>query len=139
MTSGLTDLQLRTSPAPEEWSASAILAHLRSCADVWGGSIQAILRQERPVIRTVNPRQWIKRTDYPDLDFRPSLVAFTSQRRELLEILEDLHDSQWSLTATVTGAGPPAQRTVLAYAQRLAQHERVHLGQIARIVKGVGA
>ena len=36
LTDGLTAVQLRTPPGQDEWSVNDVLAHLRSCADVWG-------------------------------------------------------------------------------------------------------
>jgi hypothetical protein len=45
-TSGLTRAQLHTAPGAGEWSANEVLAHLRSCADVWGDCIATILQQE---------------------------------------------------------------------------------------------
>lgn len=134
LTDGLTPAQLRTSPSPDEWSANDVLAHLRSCADVWGGCITTMIAEDRPTIRAINPRTWIKRTDYRDLEFRPSLDAFTTQRAELLAILEPLQPEGWSRAATVTGAGNVLERTVLSYAQWLARHERPHVKQIERIV-----
>jgi hypothetical protein len=133
MTSGLAPAQLRSSPAPDEWSTNDVLAHLRACADVWGNSIATIIAEDNPTIQAVNPRAWITRTDYLDLDFQPSLRAFATQRAELLTVLEPLPPEGWSRTATVTGAGSPLILTVLRYAQRLAIHERPHLKQIERI------
>ncbi|HEY7975704.1 MAG TPA: DinB family protein [Ktedonobacterales bacterium] len=137
MTSGLAPAQLRSSPTPDEWSANDVLAHLRACADVWGNSIATIIAEDNPTIHAVNPRTWIKRTDYLDLDFQPSLGAFVMQRAELLAILEPLPPEGWSRTATVTGAGRPLILAVLSYAQRLAIHERPHLKQIERIANSM--
>lgn len=120
---GLAPEALRARPAPEEWSATEVLAHLRACADVWGGCIATILAEDRPTLRAVNPRTWIERTDYPELAFGPSLRAFTAQRAGLLAALESLPP-----------AGKPLERTVLSYARRLARHERPHVKQIERIV-----
>ena len=39
LTAGLAPAQLRTAPNQGEWSANDVLAHLRSCADVWGNCI----------------------------------------------------------------------------------------------------
>jgi len=111
-----------------------VLAHLRSCADVWGNCIAAILAEDRPTLRAVNPRTWIKQTDYPELEFRPSLQSFTMQRADLLAVLQPLPPESWARAATVTGAGRVLERTVLFYAQWLAHHERPHVKQIERIV-----
>jgi hypothetical protein len=111
-----------------------VSAHLRACVDVWGGCIAAIIAEERPTLRAVNPRTGITHTDYRELDFRPSLRAFAAQRAELLAVLEPLPLEGWSRAATVTGAGKALERTVLFYAWWLAGHERPHARQVARIV-----
>jgi hypothetical protein len=134
LTAGLPPAQLRTTPNHDEWSANEVLAHLRACADVWGNCIAAMLAEDTPTLRAVNPRTWIKQTDYREMEFRPSLRAFATQRAELLAVLEPLPREGWSRAATVTGAGRVLERTVLFYAQWLARHERPHVKQIARIV-----
>lgn len=137
LTAGLSPAQLRTSPAPGEWSATGVLAHLRACADVWGDCIATIIAGDRPTLRAVNPRTWMQRTDYPDLAFQPSFDAFATQRAALLATLNDLPADDWSRAATVTGAGRPLERTVHSYARWLATHERTHLRQIQRTVDAV--
>jgi hypothetical protein len=134
LTAGLNPALLQASPAPDEWSANDVLAHLRACADVWGGYIMRILAEDRPAFRAVSPRTWIEQTNYPDLDFGPSLRAFATQRAELLTVLEPLPTDAWIKTALVTGAGKPLERTVLSYAERLTIHERPHVKQVAHIV-----
>jgi hypothetical protein len=130
----LTPAQLHTAPSQGEWSANDVLAHLRSCADVWGDCIEAILAEDRPTIRAVNPRTWIKRTDYREQEFQTSWQTFVRQRAGLMAILEALAPEDWSRAAVVRGAGKPLERTVLFYAQWLARHERTHLKQFKQIV-----
>lgn len=137
VTAGLTPMQLRAAPAPDEWSANDVLAHMRACADMWGGCIVAMLAEDHPTLRAVNPRSWIKKTDYLALDFQPSLRAYATQRAELLALLEPLPSEGWSRAATVTGAGAVLERSVHFYAQWLARHERPHLKQIERIANAV--
>jgi hypothetical protein len=110
-----------------------VLAHLRACADVWGGCIARLLAEDRPTFRAVNPTSWIKQTDYRALEFGPSLRAFADQRAGLLAVLETLSPEDWSRAATVTGVGRVFERTVLTYARWLANHERSHDRQIVRI------
>ncbi len=133
LTGDLTPAQLRTAPAPAEWSATEVLAHLRACADVWGGCMATILAQDKPVLRAVDPRTWMKQTNYCEQPFQPSLHAFADQRSALLAVLQPLAPAEWARAATVTGAGKALERSVWFYAQWLAKHERPHLKQIARI------
>jgi hypothetical protein len=134
LTAGLALAQLHAAPGPDEWSANDVLAHLRACADVWGDCIVAIITQDTPTLRAVNPRTWIKKTDYHEQEFQPSLHAFTTQRADLLGVLEPLTPEGWSRKAIVTGAGKVLERTVLFYAGWLAGHERSHVKQIEHIV-----
>lgn len=134
LSAGLAPEALQTRPTREEWSANEVLAHLRSCADVWGACIATIIAEDTPTLRAINPRTWMKRTNYLELDFPPSLGAFATQRADLLAILEPLPPEDWSRAAIVTGAGRVLQRTALSYAQWLAHHERPHIKQIERIV-----
>jgi hypothetical protein len=136
LTAGLVPAQLRTRPR-DGWSANDVLSHLRSCSDVWGKCIATMVVEDRPTLRAVNPRTWIKSTNYPELEFRPSFRSFAKQRAELLTLLEPLPIKAWSRSATVTGAGRELRRTVHIYAQWLARHERTHVKQVARIVEAV--
>jgi hypothetical protein len=55
LTEGLPPAHLLTPPEPGVWSARDVLAHLRACADMWGKYIAAILSEDRPTIKAVNP------------------------------------------------------------------------------------
>lgn len=137
LTADLTPGQLCTAPSEGDWSANDVLAHMRSCADVWGDCILAMLAEDGPTIRATNPRTWIKGTDYPQLEVEPSLRSFTTQRAELLAVLHPLPFEAWARAATVTGAGKVLERTVFFYAQWLATHERPHVKQIERIASAL--
>lgn len=132
LTRGVTETRLHAAPEPGEWSVNENLAHLRACADVWGGAIETILASDHPTIRAVNPATWIKSTRYPTLAFGPSSRAFTKQRSSLLAVLRELPDSGWSRSATVVGGGSPLELTVHSYANRFARHERSHWKQVAK-------
>lgn len=138
LTKGLAPAQLVAFPAPGEWSARDVLGHLRACADMWGRSIRMILNEDKPTFKAVNPTNWIKQTNYLEMEFQPSLQAFTQQRIELLNLLESLATEDWYRTAMATGAGKPLERTVHTYAQWLANHEQAHyrqIGQIANVMR----
>ncbi len=134
-TQGLTATQLVTPPGPGEWSARDVLAHLRACSDMWGKYILLILSEDHPTFKAVNPTTWIKQTNYRQQEFKASLQEFTTQRAELLSVLEALPPEAWERAATVTGAGKPRERTLHSYAMWLANHERSHFRQMQIIVK----
>jgi hypothetical protein len=71
-----------------------VLAHLRSCADARGDFIWAILAEDRPTLRAINPTTWIKQTDYRELEFAPSFRSFSRQRARLLRLLRSLPEKK---------------------------------------------
>jgi hypothetical protein len=131
-TAGLTPSQLRTASYPHDWSANDVLAHLRTCGDIWGNGIVAIVTGGTPTLRD-NPRIWGNRFDYLEQQFLPSFDAFTKQRSDLLAVLKSLTPEGWSLSATVMEAGAPIEITVLAYADQLARQEQMHVKMITHI------
>lgn len=137
VTRRLSDGELNWKPAADSWSVNEVLAHLRCCADVWGESIRKILQQNQPTFRYVSPRGWIKKTNYLELDFKPSFLAFNTQREELLKTLRTLPAKDWSRRANVKAATEVREETVLSYARRLANHESGHCAQIDRVLRGL--
>ena len=133
LSAGLATAQVHTAPKPDEWSANDVLAHFRACADQWGNCMVAMIAEDKPTLQAVNPLPWINKTDYLELEFRPSLRSFATQRADLMTVLEPLPHEAWSRTATVTGAGAVLERTVLFYGRWLAGHERPHVKQVERI------
>jgi hypothetical protein len=119
-------------PSPQEWSAGEVLAHLRSCGEVWGTCIRRILAEDEPTIRAVNPRTWIETTDFAQHSWDEHLAAFTASRAALLAVLRGLAPADWQRRAVVVGAGRPVERTVLSYGEWLAAHERPHVEQVER-------
>lgn len=129
---GLPPERLHTAPQPDEWSPDDVMAHIRACCDVWGGNMATILADEHPTFAGMNPRTWMKRTDYPEWPFEEALRAFSAQREELLSTLDALTPDDWERTATVTSYGQANERTLRSYASYLAKHERAHVGQVER-------
>jgi len=96
----------------------------------------AILTQDRPTLRYISPRTWIKKTNYTDLEFGASFRAFTDQRQDLLQLLRALPHEDWLRAAIVKAATKHCEETVFSYAQRMAQHEAGHCEQVERILAG---
>lgn len=132
---GLKNPRLHLKASKEDWSANDVLAHLRSCADVWGKSIMLMISQDHPTLRYMSPRTWIRKTDYREQEFHPSLKAFTKQRRELLKVLKALEIEDWSRGATFTATTNGRKETVFSYVRRMAQHENEHCEQLESLLK----
>jgi uncharacterized damage-inducible protein DinB len=131
----LDDARFYAKADEESWSANDILAHLRACADVWGNSILRMVEQDHPTLRYVPPRTYIRKTNYLQHKFRPSLQAFTRQRADLLKSLKALDPADWSRGATFTATVRGREQTILSCAQRRAAHEREHCEQLANLLQ----
>jgi hypothetical protein len=126
---GMSVERLHLSPNEGAWSANEILAHLRACADVWGGSIQSMIERDQPTLRYVSPRTWIRKTSYPSQPFSESLQAFATQRRELVRALGALEPADWARGATFTGTTRGRGQTIQSYVERIVAHELEHCDQ----------
>ena len=125
---GHDETRLTFRPDEKTWSASDLLAHLRSAAEVQGKWIAAMLDRENPTLRAVSPRSAFRK--YVDRDFAVSLKEFTDERAALVKRLRSLDESGWERALTFTGASPRSSNpTVTACAWGLVQHEKDHLQQ----------
>lgn len=134
LTRDVPPARLQRSVVRGQWSVNDVLAHLRSCSDMWGGYIRTIVDEDHPTIKAMNPTRWIKSTNYPMLEFAASFRAYRKQRSELVAFLRPLPKAAWSRCATVTGAGRPRERSMHEYSMWLANHERSHVKQIERLL-----
>jgi hypothetical protein len=135
LTSSLKPAQLHM-PSDGDWSAVDVLAHLRACADVWGGCMTSIMGGAS-ALRALNPLTWIEKTDYRAQAFAQSLRSFATQRADLLDALRPAPRADWRRTVTVTGAGAPLRRDALFYGRWMAGHERAHVKQIAKMASAL--
>ena len=131
ITKQVDESRLQAKPGRDEWSINDILAHLRSCADVWGDQIDKMIAKDKQKLPSAHPRQWIKRTNYCELPFQESFRAFKAQRRKLLKVLKELSFEDWSCRATIIGR----DHTIFTHVRRMALHEDTHCEQIAAILK----
>jgi hypothetical protein len=123
---GLDNADLQKEPGDGEWSARGILAHLHSCQEVWGYSIFAMLISSEPTLAHIHPRAWTKRMRYDELSFAEIFDAFASRRVDLLRIVEQLNEEEWSSGAAINGR----RHTVYSQIRRMAKHEEEHWPQL---------
>jgi hypothetical protein len=120
-------------PDDKTWSASDLLAHLRSCAEVQGKWIASMLDSDAPTFRAVSPRSAFRK--YVNREVALSLQQFTEERDALVKRLRSLDAAEWKRTLTFTGASPRSTvATVTACAWGLAQHEKDHLDQFRNLL-----
>ncbi len=130
-TAEIKDAQLHFRADKNAWSASDILAHIRSCADVWTHSIYAMLAEKEPVLPDINERKWTKVTRYAELPFSESLQAFTLHRSSLIRVLQDLPFENWERSAIIF----ERKHSVFTQARRMARHEMEHCEQVESLLQ----
>lgn len=138
-TAGLAPELLLRPPSVEEWPVRDIVAHLHACGDVWGGHILAILAEDHPERRGINPRTWIEQTGYLEQDFDSLFRSYASQRAKLLAVLRTLPPEGWLRSARIVAYGQGFDHSVQFFGEKMARHERTHVRQIegtADIVRG---
>lgn len=129
---GLDEERIRSRSDSKSWSANDILAHLRSCADLWTHSIYAMLAENEPVFSDINERKWAKVTRYAESPFVESLQVFSLQRENLLRVLKALPLVAWERSAIIF----ERKHTVFTQTRRMAKHEEEHVEQIASLLRG---
>src|SRR5437867_3863488 len=84
-------------PAPGEWSAHAIAAHLRDTQRyVLAQRTQRILRQaEPPFVENFDQEQWNREHYSPAEPFKKILGEFRTARRQFLKLLRGSTDKDW--------------------------------------------
>ena len=127
-------LTLRSEEEP--WSVSDLLAHLRTCSDIWGSRINDMITQDNPSMPYISPRSWMKKPKYTNQEFDAALEAFTQERQKLVKTLTDLDQAAWARRGTFTGTSPRQRdQTVFSYSERIVNHEQPHLEQIESLLK----
>lgn len=122
--------KLSIPPKEKEWSILQNLAHIRSCADVWGDTIVKMLNFDNPSIKYQSPRSWSRFEVYAKMDFWDSFQDYSSQRYQLLETLMYLEFKDWERKCSIK------ERTHTIYSQcrRMVTHELSHFNQIKKVI-----
>ena len=115
----------------KSWSVNDILAHVRSCADLWTHSIYAMLAASEPVFSDVDERKWAKVTRYAELPFHDSFKAYSLQRDNLIRVLKELPFESWERSAIIF----ERKHTVFMQTRRMAKHETEHVEQIEALLR----
>jgi hypothetical protein len=126
------EVKLQFKADTKAWSANDILAHLRSCADLWTHSIYAMLAENEPAFSDIDERKWARVTRYAELPFHKSFQAFSLLRENLVSVLKDLPFESWERSAIMF----ERRHTVFTQMRRMAQHETEHLEQLEIVLRG---
>lgn len=124
---GWSEAELRAQPAPGEWSAAEVLAHLRSADDILTPRIYMMLTRDNPTLLAYEERVWADVLGYAKADLQTSLQTYTLKRAELVNVLSRLTPEQWQRTGVHEHKG---SLTVEQLVNDMLLHEAEHCRQI---------
>ena len=132
---GWSEADLHTSSATDEWSAAAILAHLRASDDIITPRIYAMLVRDNPPLAAYDDRRWAEVARYEQADFQTSLDLFTFRRAELVTMLRRVPPADWQRAGLHETHG---LISILQVVTHLVEHEEEHCTQLEAIRPSFG-
>jgi hypothetical protein len=133
---GLDDAQVRIPEREGKWSVLGVLMHLADTERVYGYRIRMILSHDEPQIQGYDQDLWADRLHYQDGDPATAQAVFGLLRFENMALYRSLSEEEWERGGLHSERGRESVRTNV---RLLAAHDLVHLNQIARIRKTIGA
>lgn len=131
-TAGWDAARLATPPAAGEWSAQAILAHLRAADDILSPRAYMVLVRDNPPLASYDERRWAAIAGYEQANFSAALALYAARRAELVVVLRRIAPDDWARTGIHETRGPV---TLLALMRGLADHEEEHAAQLEALAK----
>jgi hypothetical protein len=125
-TVGWSEGQLRAAP-DGEWSAAAILAHLRASDDILAYRAYMILVRDSPPMPSFDERRWAEVAGYIEANFHISLEAFRLRRAELVAMLRRAGPGDWQRSGAHEERGQVALTEIISH---VVEHEEEHCLQI---------
>jgi hypothetical protein len=133
LTSGVPRSELERRPAPREWSAVMVVAHLADAELVYGMRFKQMLSEDRPQLAPFDENAWAERFSRVEEDVKDTLARWRLLREHSVRVLETLEDAEWRRSGV---HGQRGELTVRQVATLLADHDRQHLDQLRRAVAG---
>jgi uncharacterized damage-inducible protein DinB len=135
----LTDVtpeQLIQPESPGRWSMRHVLQHLADSELVWGYRLRMALAHDRPSLSGYDQDLWANRLRYDQAEPRQALEEFRMLRRANLRLLRGASSEDLERVAVHVERG---NETVRHMMRLYAGHDRLHLRQLERIRRAVGA
>jgi hypothetical protein len=135
-TAGVDEARLRQAEREGKWSIAEVVAHLADSELVWGYRLRRVLAEERPQIIGYDQDLWADRLRYREARLADSLATFAALRTANLRLVRSTSAADMQRVGVHTERG---EESVAHMLKLYAAHDLVHLRQIERIRKAVGA
>jgi hypothetical protein len=123
---------LRWTPSPERWSATAIITHLADAEVVTSYRLRMILASPGVAIQAFDQNAWAAAFRYGDQDASASLAVFRTLRGSWLNLLSGMDETWLDRYGVHEERGKETVRHLL---RLYAGHDLNHLQQIVRILE----
>jgi len=125
---GLNQVDWQRRPAPEAWSVTEIVCHLRDVElEVNLPRLRRVLEESNPFISAIDSDVWATERDYQAQPGPAALAAFVTARRETLAWLNGRSDADWERPARHAIFGPTTLQELVSFTN---EHDRLHLRQM---------
>lgn len=133
---GLRMEVLRQKEAPGKWSILEVIQHLVDTEWIYGYRYRLILAHDEPPIPGYDPDLWTERLHNNEVELVDALERLRLLHGWNLELLRSLSDEEWDRVGLHSERGPESIRKTF---RLIAAHDIVHLRQIERIKRAIGA
>lgn len=127
---------VRTRPAPREWSVLLCLAHLADAELVMAGRYRWVLAHDRPELIGYDQDLWVDNLHADDDDPEDLLAQYAFLRAANVTLWRGSTDADRARVAIHRERGPESYDLMF---RMLAGHDRVHLAQARRALDAVRA
>ena len=127
LVSGADAGPLRRAPAPGEWSAATVVAHLADAEVVYSVRARLMLTADRPWLPAFDEQAWVARFAGLDPHVRDSLQRWRLLRDANVRLFASLDEPEWAREGVHEERGT---LSVAALAELVVSHDRSHLDQI---------
>jgi len=115
-------------PAPEEWSPTEIVCHLRDVeAELNLPRLNKILEESNPFVPGVDSDRWAAERSYQQQDGARAMRHFIASRMRVLHILEEMPIEDWERPARHAIFGPTRVKELVSI---MAGHDQLHVRQM---------
>lgn len=127
---GWSETQFRARPAPDEWSAAEVLAHLRVADEMLTSRAYLILACDNPPITANDGGRWNAISGYAEQDVPTLLAHYAARRADVVTVLRRATLEDWRRTGVHSMRGTV---TLFHQVKFLVDHDREHCEQLEAI------
>lgn len=127
---------LRTKPAPSEWSVMELVGHLHDAEIVMSNRYRWVLSHDRPPIIGYDQDLWVERLHHNRDEPEALLAIFTALRRANVDLWRRSSAQDRSRVGQHNERGPESYDLMF---RMIAGHDRFHLNQMRETLEQVRA